>query len=95
MKITREEVVHVAHLARLELTGTEIERFAGQIGQILEYMETLERVDTGGVAPTSHAIALTNAFRADETVAHLERESVLANAPQEEDGCFVVPRVIE
>lgn len=95
MKITRQEVVHVAHLARLDLTDAEIERFGGQLGQILEYMESLERVDTRGVAPTSHAIALTNAFRADETTAHLDRESALANAPQEENGCFAVPRVIE
>ena len=95
MKISREEVVHVAHLARLELAEAEIERFAGQIGQILEYMETLSQVDTRGVAPTSQAIDLTNAFRPDETTGHLPRESVLTNAPQAEDGCFVVPRVIE
>ena len=76
MKITRDEVVHVADLARLELTDAEIDRFVGQIGQILDYMETLDQVDTGGVAPTSHAITLTNAFRADETVEHLDRESV-------------------
>ncbi|MCG6910064.1 MAG: Asp-tRNA(Asn)/Glu-tRNA(Gln) amidotransferase subunit GatC [Deltaproteobacteria bacterium] len=94
MKITREEVEHVAHLARLELDDAAIERFAEQIGDILTYVDKLKQVDTEGVAPTSHAISLTNAFREDEVAEHLDREKSLANAPEKEDGTFIVPRVI-
>lgn len=94
MKITKEEVEHVAHLARLELDAEAIERFAGQIGDILAYVDKLKQVDTEGVAPTSHAISLTNAFREDEVGTHLERERSLANAPEKEEGAFLVPRVI-
>ena len=95
MKITKQEVEHVAHLARLELGEEAIERFAGQIGDILAYVDKLKQVDTEGVAPTSHAISLTNAFRADEVVEHLDPDRSLANAPEKEDGTFLVPRVIK
>lgn len=94
MKITKEEVLHVAHLARLDIDGADIDRFAGQIGTILDYVDTLKQVDTTGVAATSHAISLTNAFREDENQDHLDPESSLANAPLKDDGAFVVPKVI-
>lgn len=94
MKITKKEVIHVAKLARLDLDEALIEKFAGQIGTILEYVDTLNRVDTEGVMPTSHAISLTNAFREDEEKDNLDRDAVLANAPQKEEGNFVVPKVI-
>ena len=94
MKITKQEVEHVAQLARLELDDAAIARFSEQIGDILAYVDKLKQVDTEGVAPTSHAIALTNAFREDVVVPHLDRETSLANAPEKEDGTFVVPRVI-
>jgi len=95
MKITKQEVEHVAHLARLELAEDAIERFAGQIGDILAYVDKLKQVDTEGVAPTSHAISLTNAFREDEVSDQLDRDRSLANAPEKEDGTFLVPRVIK
>ena len=94
MKITKDEVLYVADLARLNLDEAAIEKFAGQIGDILEYVDKLNEVDTAGVKPTSHAITLTNAFREDEQQEHLDRERVLANAPQAEDGNFVVPKVV-
>ena len=94
MKITRDEVVHVANLARLELDEASINLFAEQIGTILEYVDTLKRVDTQGVIPTSHAISLTNAFREDRVTEDFDRDSALANAPEEEDGSFVVPKVV-
>ena len=94
MKITKEEVEHVANLARLELEDDAIERFAGQIGDILAYVDKLEKVDTKGVAPTSHAISLTNAFREDEVIEHLARDRSLANAPEKDDDSFIVPKVI-
>lgn len=94
MKITREEVLHVAALARLELDDAAIDRFSDQIGAILEYMETLNRIDTEGIPATSHAIALSNAFREDEERGHLDREDALGNAPQQDAGSFIVPKVV-
>ena len=94
MKITKEEVLHVAHLARLEIDESAVEKFAGQIGDILEYVDQLKQVDTAGVRPTSHALALTNAFREDVETQHLPREVSLANAPEQEEGNFLVPRVV-
>lgn len=94
MKITRDEVIHVANLARLDMDEASIDKFADQIGTILEYVDVLNRIDTAGVTPTSHAISLTNAFREDEEKENLDRNLALANAPQKEDGNFVVPKVI-
>ena len=94
MKITKDEVLYVADLARLNLDDAAIDKFAGQIGEILDYVDKLNEVDTNGVEPTSHAISLTNAFREDEPREHLEREKALANAPEKEDGNFVVPKVV-
>jgi aspartyl-tRNA(Asn)/glutamyl-tRNA(Gln) amidotransferase subunit C len=94
MKISKEEVLYVAHLARLDLDAESIEKFAGQIDEILGYIEKLNQVDTAGIKPTSHAIFLTNAFREDKQREHLDRDRVLANAPEREDGCFVVPKIV-
>jgi aspartyl-tRNA(Asn)/glutamyl-tRNA(Gln) amidotransferase subunit C len=94
MKITKEEVLYVAHLARLDLDEESIERFAGQIDEILGYVDKLNQVKTKGIRPTSHAIFLTNAFRDDKPGKHLERDRVLANAPDKENGNFVVPKVV-
>ena len=94
MKISKEEVLHVANLAHLEFDEAEIDRFSEQVGKILEYVDTLNQVDTKGVKPTSHAIFLTNGFREDVPKAHLDRQAGLANAPEQEDGCFLTPRVI-
>ncbi|BBO69574.1 aspartyl/glutamyl-tRNA(Asn/Gln) amidotransferase subunit C [Desulfosarcina alkanivorans] len=94
MKISKEEVLHVAHLARLDIDETDVDRFAGQIGTILDYVDTLKQVDTAGVPATSHAITLTNAFREDEAQGHLDPQDALANAPEKDDGAFTVPRVI-
>lgn len=94
MKITKEEVLYVARLARLDLDADSIDKFAGQIDEILGYIEKLNQVATEGIKPTSHAIFLTNAFRDDEPRQHLDRERVLANAPESEEGSFVVPKVV-
>lgn len=94
MKITKDEVLHVAELARLDMDESSIDTFAAQIGDVLEYVDTLNRVDTRGIHPTTHAIALTNAFREDEETGHLDPQQALANAPEKENGSFVVPKVI-
>ena len=94
MKITKDEVLYVADLARLDLDEASIDRFAGQIDTILDYVDKLNEVDTEGIRPTSHAISLTNAFREDEPEEHLDRGQALANAPEKEDGSFIVPKVV-
>jgi len=94
MKISKEDVIHVAYLARLELDEAAVEKFSYQIGTILDYVDTLNRLDTTGVSSTSHAIFLTNAFRDDEIRKHLDLELALSNAPEKDDGIFRVPRVI-
>ncbi len=94
MRITKDEVIHVANLARLDLDENSIDRLAGQIGKILEYVDTLNSVDTKGVPPTSHAIFLNNAFREDSVKESLDRDKALENAPEKEDGNFIVPKVI-
>ena len=95
MNITKEEVLHVAALARLTIDDADVEGFARNLGDILAHAESLGQVDTTNVAPTSHAVEICNAFRTDEMTGHLESEATLANAPESEDGSFVVPKVIE
>ena len=94
MSISREEVRHVARLARLDLEDAVLDTMAEQLGSILDYMETLNRIDTDGIAPTAHAVALTTPLRPDERHAHLNREAALANAPERDDDSFLVPKVI-
>ena len=94
MKITKDEVVYTADLARLNLDENSINRFAEQIGDILEYVDILNSVDTEGITPTSHAVFLSNAFREDEVKESIGADKALANAPEKEDGNFIVPKVI-
>lgn len=94
MKITKEEILHVAHLARLEIAEAAVEKFAAQIGDILAYVDQLKQVDTEGVRPTSHALALVNALREDSETRHLPPADALANAPRQAEGSFLVPKVV-
>lgn len=94
MRIKKEEVEHVADLARLDLEDALLEKFAVQVGKVLEYVDTLNEVDTSGITGTSHAISLTNAFREDTVREHLSRDIALSNAPEKEAGAFVVPKVV-
>lgn len=93
--ITRDEVERVAALARLSLSDEEAERMAAELDTILEYVETLSRLGTDGVEPTSHVIPLATPLRQDRAVAPLDVELALANAPEREGSAFVVPKVIE
>lgn len=95
MKISREQVAYVAHLARLEFSEEETERFTSQLNDILRYMDKLGEVDTTGVEPMTHAIAQKNAFREDVVGESLPPELSLANAPGARGGSFQVPKVIE
>jgi aspartyl-tRNA(Asn)/glutamyl-tRNA(Gln) amidotransferase subunit C len=93
--ITREDVEHVAELARLELTAAEKEQFIVQLNSILTYIEKLSELNTDGVEPTSHVLPMSNVFRDDEVRPSLDRDRVLQNAPQESHFFFKVPRIIE
>jgi aspartyl-tRNA(Asn)/glutamyl-tRNA(Gln) amidotransferase subunit C len=92
--LTRADVEHVAKLARLALSGEEIEQFTVQLGAILEHAADVAALDTSGVPPTSHPIPLSNVLRPDEPAARLSRDVVLAMAPAAEDGRFRVPRIL-
>jgi aspartyl-tRNA(Asn)/glutamyl-tRNA(Gln) amidotransferase subunit C len=94
MTITKDDIVHVAELARLHLDERAVELYTHQLGDVLTYVETLNSIDTEGVPPTSHAIFINNAFREDEVQPSMPVEQVLENAPRAEDGGFVVPKVI-
>jgi len=94
MKITREEVEHVAVLARLELKSGESERITAQLDNILSYVAKLDELDTEGIPVTTHTQNIANAFREDEVQKSLDREKALANGPLENSETFVVPRVI-
>ncbi len=91
MAITREEVVHVAKLARLELTDDELERFAGQLDAILEAVGKVSELDLADVEPTLHPLELSNVWAEDEPRPSLSAEEALANAPDREHDAFRVP----
>ena len=95
MKLTREEVQHIALLARLGLGQEEIEKFMLQLSDILENFKVLEQVDTSDLLPTAQAVALQNVFRADEPAPSFPVQDVLANAPQLEDDFFKIRPVLE
>jgi len=95
MSITIKDVEHVANLARLDLSDAEKEQFAGQLNAILKYAEKLNELDTDGIEPTSHVLPLANVMREDEVKPSWPIEKVLRNAPEEEDGQFKVPAVLE
>lgn len=93
--ITRAVVEHVAALARLELSDDETERFARDLGVILEHAEDIATLDLDDIEPTAHPIQLMNVFRADEVQPTLRRDEVLGQAPAVEDSRFRVPRILD
>ncbi len=95
MKITKQEVEHVAKLARLELSEQQKEMFTDQLSNILTYVEQLNSVDTKGVEPTSHVLDISNVMRDDVPGQSLPQEKALANAPDKAAGHYRVPKIIE
>ena len=89
--IDREQVLHVARLARLELSEDEVERMAAELSGILEHVDRVASLDLDDVEPTSHVVELENVLRADEPEPSLPRERVLEQAPDPVDGAFRVP----
>jgi aspartyl-tRNA(Asn)/glutamyl-tRNA(Gln) amidotransferase subunit C len=89
--IDRDQVLHVAKLARLRLTDDEVDRMAGELSEILEHVETMNELDLDGVEPTSHVVDLTNVLREDVPRPGLGRDTALEQAPDAADGGFRVP----
>lgn len=95
MSISKEQVEHVANLARLKLTDEEQDQFTIQLNQILQFAEKLNELDTDQVKPTSHVLQMSNVFREDQVKPSLPHEKVFENAPNQHDGMFKVPAVFE
>jgi aspartyl-tRNA(Asn)/glutamyl-tRNA(Gln) amidotransferase subunit C len=95
MKFGKSTVEYVAKLARIKLTGEEIERLSSQLGDILKYVEKLNKVDTSSVEPTSHVLSLKNVYRKDKIKKSLDVKDALKNTPSKEGDFFKVPRIIE
>ena len=95
MTITRDEVAHLARLARLALDETELDHLSGQLDVILNSVARVREVAAADIPPTSHAVPLTNVFRPDALRPSLAREEVLAVAPAAEEGRFRVPRILD
>jgi aspartyl-tRNA(Asn)/glutamyl-tRNA(Gln) amidotransferase subunit C len=94
-RITRADVERVASLARLSVSDEEADRLATELDALLEYVETLRRVDTEGIEPMSHVIPMATPMREDRPEPGMDPELALANAPEREGSAFVVPKVIE
>lgn len=95
MKLSREQVLHIAELAKLELTDRETELFAEQLSEILNYAELLNQLDTDAIPPTAQVLDRQNIFRSDSVKPSLSPDRVLANAPDQQDNYFRVERVLE
>ena len=95
MKLSREEVLYIARLARLGLTEADVDKFREQLSNILENFEALKQVDTTDIPPTAHTVTLQNVIRDDEATASLSQDEILANAPKREGDCFRVRAVLE
>ena len=95
MKLTREEVLHIARLARLGLTDADPDKFREQLSNLLENFEILQQVDTSGIPPTAQSIALQNVLRDDEVADSLTQSEILANAPRKDENYFRTRAVLE
>lgn len=95
MRLTRDDVAGVAHLARLEMDGAELDKFTGQLQKILDFASTLDELDLSGVEPTFHAVPINNVFREDVAKESLSVEDALRNAPDPVGDFFSVPKIID
>jgi len=95
MALTKEEVLKIAELSRLELKEEEVGKYQSQLNDILKYVDKLSEVDTEGVEPLSHAVDLKNVLRKDIVKESISNKLAIANAPEEEEGTFIVPKVVK
>ncbi|WP_040338265.1 Asp-tRNA(Asn)/Glu-tRNA(Gln) amidotransferase subunit GatC [Candidatus Blastococcus massiliensis] len=93
-RLTRDEVAHLAHLSRLAVTDEELDLFAGQLAAVLDAVAQVGKAEVDDVAPTTHAVPMTNVFREDVARPSLPRDVALAGAPAAEDGRIRVPRIL-
>lgn len=94
-KVSRDEVLKIASLAKLNLTEEEVEKYTSQLNDILMYVDQLNELDTESVEPLSHVLELTNVTRSDVEKSSLSREDALKNAPESDGEYFIVPKVID
>jgi aspartyl-tRNA(Asn)/glutamyl-tRNA(Gln) amidotransferase subunit C len=92
--LRREDVAHVAKLARLTMSESELDKFTDQLGQVLDHASDMDALDLDGVIPTAHPFGLINVVRADDVRPCLDHDAVMAMAPDAEDGRFAVPRIL-
>jgi len=95
MKLSYEQVRHIAWLARLGLSEEEVEKFSLQLSNILENFEILKQVDAANVPPATHTIPLQNVFRKDDVAESYSQAEILSNAPKQEENCFKVQAILE
>lgn len=95
MSISKEQVAHIASLARLKLTNLETDSYTNQLNQILKFAEKLNELDTDGIEPTSHSVVMKNVVREDVIRPSLPRDEALSNAPDEQEGMFRVPAIFQ
>ncbi len=95
MKVTERDVEYVAKLSRLTLSEKETKDYAHSLNDILGNFDKLQELNTEGVEPTAHVLPLKNVLREDKVIPSMDRDSILRNAPDAEDGCFRVPRIVE
>jgi aspartyl-tRNA(Asn)/glutamyl-tRNA(Gln) amidotransferase subunit C len=95
MKLSYEQVRHVAWLARLGLSEEDVEKFTIQLSNILDNFEILEEVDTAGVPPATHTVPLQNVTRKDDVAHSYPQAEILSNAPKQEENCFKVQAILE
>jgi len=95
MALTREEVAKIAHLARLELTPEELDKYGHQLADILVYVDTLKKLDLTGVEPTAHVLSVTDRDRPDAITPGLDPDDIAKNAPEFRHGMVRVPRIME
>ena len=93
--LTREDIQKVAILARLKLSDAELDTFTNQLGQILQYVDVLNEVNTDEIEPMAHAVDRSNVFREDVSRESLPRDKALANAPKSDGKCFLVPQILD
>ncbi|MGE5328342.1 MAG: Asp-tRNA(Asn)/Glu-tRNA(Gln) amidotransferase subunit GatC [Deltaproteobacteria bacterium] len=95
MKLTVQEIEHVANLARLELTPEEKEKMMKDLAAIIDFADKLSEVNTDGIEPTAHILDMKNVFRKDETRPSYDVTDIIRNAPESTDNCIKVPKVVE
>ena len=93
--VEKEDILYVAKLAKLSLSEDEMQDLIPQMGDIIEFANTISKMDTEGVEPTNHILEVQNVMRKDEVKESYAREDIIRNAPVKEAGCIIVPNVVE